>query len=490
MSFGLTTEGLKIKRLADIKSEIEESHRLLFGSDVNLTANTPFGQMIGIYSERESLLWELLQAIYQSAFPATSQGLSLDFLVSLTGLTRRNANSSLVVLKAVGDVGTVIPAGSTVSQLSNTDVQFSTLVEGTIEEGQDEIQTISFPVQPDDGVFRLSFDGQETPDLDFNVASSVVESALNGLSNLSAVVVTGDVASGFTVTFAGTDGRKDQPTLVSSLNSLTSLTIGVGIDIESVQTGIENRALIPAESVQTGPVVAVSGSLTQIGTPVSGWDSVTNPLDAELGSNEETDAELKIRRENTLQSAGSATLEAIRARLRNLTGVVAAVGFENENLVPDDQGREPKSYEFVVQGGDEDEICQEIWDSKPGGIKTVGTIVCPIIDSQGFDQEVRFSRPTPVLIYIELDLSVSPEFPSNGIDQVQDALVAFGETLAIGEDVIVFPKTIAALNSITGITDIEIRIGKTASPTTNDNVVVDDNEISDWDTSRIQVNIL
>jgi uncharacterized phage protein gp47/JayE len=53
---------------------------------------------------------------------------------------------------------------------------------------------------------------------------------------------------------------------------------------------------VPAESEETGPIAAPSGTLTVIATPVSGWLAVTNPTPAILGAAVETDDELRARR--------------------------------------------------------------------------------------------------------------------------------------------------------------------------------------------------
>jgi len=51
MAFGVTSEGFKAKRLADIKTELETSFQNVFGNNINLDARGPFGQIIGIMAE-------------------------------------------------------------------------------------------------------------------------------------------------------------------------------------------------------------------------------------------------------------------------------------------------------------------------------------------------------------------------------------------------------------------------------------------------------
>lgn len=88
MSFGLTADGFKKKRLADIKSEIETALIDGLGENVTTIPQSVFGVIIGILSEREALEWESMEAIYLAMYPSSAQGVSLDNVVEFAGLTR------------------------------------------------------------------------------------------------------------------------------------------------------------------------------------------------------------------------------------------------------------------------------------------------------------------------------------------------------------------------------------------------------------------
>ena len=90
---------------------------------------------------------------------------------------------------------------------------------------------------------------------------------------------------------------------------------------------------------------------------------------------------------------------------------------------------------------------------------------------------VNFSRPTPLNIYLELDLTVNSDFPQNGATDVENAILGFGQALGIGTDVIVYPKLVAALCQVPGIEDVIVRIGLTNTPTRDDNITVESNQI-------------
>lgn len=86
-----------------------------------------------------------------------------------------------------------------------------------------------------------------------------------------------------------------------------------------------------------GPIPAPANSLTQIVSPIAGWDTINNSIAGVLGRFIETDAELRIRRANSIKLAGNATVEAIRAHLLQLVpGVTSAVVFENSSAFETD----------------------------------------------------------------------------------------------------------------------------------------------------------
>jgi uncharacterized phage protein gp47/JayE len=490
MAYGVTIDGFRTKRLADIKTELEDALKDTFGAGINLDPRAPLGQIVGILAERESLIWELAEGVYNSQYPDTAEGVPLDNAVALTGVSRKQQTKSTVVAFLLGTAGTLIPAGSVASVVGNTTARFVTDQDETIEPAVDEVQKIQFSAVPDNGSFALTYDGDESALIQFDDIALDVQNALNGLPGLSAVTVTGDYTVGFTITFAGADGSKEQPLLSVTSNTLELTSNPVNATPSVLTEGKPARVEAAMTAETAGVVQAPANSLTVIETPVSGWNSIYNPLDAILGTDVETDAELRVRRAQTVEKAGAGTTEAIRADLIALDGVVAVLVFENRTMVTDVDGRPAKSFEVVIQGGDNTEIAQTIFDDKPAGIETYGNTTVNITDSQGFIVPINFSRPNAVQIWLELDLTVTDQYPLDGDAQVKAAILAYANTLGLGADVIVYPHLIASLNNIPGIVDVVTRIGTTNTPTLDDNIIIGLDEIADFDTSRITVTIL
>jgi len=152
---------------------------------------------------------------------------------------------------------------------------------------------------------------------------------------------------------------------------------------------------------------------------------------------------------------------------------------ENDtDLVVD--GIDPHSIECIVSGanGRDSEIAQEIFNSKGAGIGTNGNNTIVVPDSQGFNHTIMFSRAVSVPIYISVTITLNPEetFPTGGIQAITDALVAFGTTYKIGEDVII-QKLYKPIYSVSGIANASVLIGKTYPASSSANLTLQAREL-------------
>jgi hypothetical protein len=202
-------------------------------------------------------------------------------------------------------------------------------------------------------------------------------------------------------------------------------------------TGITDDFAATMRALTAGPTRALSGTLTVINTPVSGWNAVTNPFDAELGLNAETDPELRLRREEELRSQGATVIQAIVADVDEVEGVVQAIGFENKTDATDSDGLTPHSFEVVVWDGVEDDasddaIAQAIFDASPAGIASVSATLAEshtgtaVEVASGDEFTITFSRAEAVDMYFEFDLDVDADvYPVDGDTQVKAAVVAY-----------------------------------------------------------------
>ena len=111
MTFGLTAQGFKAKRLVDIQTDLENQLLAEFG-DINLDPQSIFGQQIGVFSKVLADLWENMEDVYFSQYPNFAEGISLDNVVQLNGITRLAAQQTKVIGVCAGLDGTLINQGA------------------------------------------------------------------------------------------------------------------------------------------------------------------------------------------------------------------------------------------------------------------------------------------------------------------------------------------------------------------------------------------
>lgn len=317
----------------------------------------------------------------------------------------------------------------------------------------------------------------------------------DALENVAAI--TGVTRLGATKSTFSSDNTPSNP-LTVNLNAGVTLPVGRIVRVPDGPRFITTEEVtnsggspadvsVDAEAEDAGAVVANAATVTEIVTPVSGWNSVTNAADASVGREIETDAELRVRREQLLRVQGAGTVEAIRADVLDVSGVTQATVFNNPSSTTDGDGVPPHAFEVVVLGGDEADLREAIWAASPAGIQSHGDVSGTITDSQGFSQTVEFSRPTTTDIWVLIELTTDSAYPVDGDDQVAEAIVAFGDTFLIGQDVIT-TQLYSAIFGISGVTDVtKLWIGTSDPPTNGNNITIGNRAIASFDTSRVSV---
>ena len=380
MSFGLTLDGFKKKRLADIKSEIESDLRDSLGENISLIPQSVLGQIVGIVSEREALEWEAMEQIYFSFYPLMASGRNLDDLVAINGISRLEATKSYGYVQLYGTDETVVPAGTILSETSYGNK------------------------------FEIEYD-----------------TVINGVTNANVL------------------------------------------------------------SVEYGPVVATAGTLTKIETPVAGLDSVSNSTDITLGTNEETDEELRVRREKIILRNSQNLADSLKSQISLIDSVRNVTVIDNKTAETDSNGVPAHSFMAIVDGGDDTEIGKAVWDNTPQGITSFGSVVVQVEDASKTLQNVYFSRPTAVDIYMIITITTDSTYMAGSEVQIEEDVASFGnDTFNLGDDVIV-SRFYTPVNKTQGIVGIDIKVGKSPSPTASDNIPIGNTEVAVFDTANISV---
>lgn len=247
---------------------------------------------------------------------------------------------------------------------------------------------------------------------------------------------------------------------------------------------------VQARATQKGAVVAPAGTLTKIDSPIYGWQTATNPLDAVPGRDEETDEQLRLRRRASTSTPGQAIVDALYGALSNIASVLQARVYENDQDTADANGLPPHSIYCVVEGGTDADILKTIWLKKTAGTTTHGTTTGTVTDSMSNPHTLKFSRPVDVNIWVTVNLHTRPGWPTDGVQRIKDALTAWAvANQSIGEEVI-HSRLFDPINSVPGHSIDSLYIGTAANPNGAANIAVPFDGLSRFDSARIVVNVL
>lgn len=112
----LTEEGIKIERLDSIVSTLENGLRQIYGQNIDLSPNTPDGQVVGLLAQIRMDFEELAENVYRQLDPDVATGAWLEQRVAYAGLMRRGANYSyLRSVVLTGEPNTKLYSGIVVS---------------------------------------------------------------------------------------------------------------------------------------------------------------------------------------------------------------------------------------------------------------------------------------------------------------------------------------------------------------------------------------
>lgn len=222
-------------------------------------------------------------------------------------------------------------------------------------------------------------------------------------------------------------------TVVATLTGSSGVAIPAGA---IVSDGTNQYTLLDATSIPstgsvsaefqcttTGPIECPAGTLTEIITTISGWDSVTNPTAGIVGYNSENDNVFRDRiTANFLNKRARAILGAIIDNVAAIDNVVSVVGGENpidETAIVNGIEMPPHSIYLTVLGGNDATIAQVIAEQKTMGAETVGNTQVAYTDPRiGYQYTYNIYRPTVVPIYVQVQYTANAYTPANADTQI------------------------------------------------------------------------
>lgn len=471
VKYGLSPEGFKRKRLPEIIDSLVQRTNDRLGISIQSGANSIFGQLYGIIGYELADIWEQAENVYYAMYPNTATGTSLTNAAALTAITPIEAEQTEVICMCTGTDQTLIPSNSKVQDrnnntyTNNNDVYIDKNNASKVEITIDTITTGT--------TYSLTINGQ-TQDY---IAKSE--------DDISAVLTT--LYSGFSFNDINFDLTNNILT-ISATNEEKTMKISVNnLKIQSIATPVSFYCNT------YGAINPEIGTVDTINTAINGWDSVSNIKNI-VGRDAETDTELRQRWSQSVYARASNMIEAIQANVyRRVDGVTSCLVTENNTDTIDSDGLLPHSIKVIVEGGDEQEIAETIYQYSCRGIDFNGEIEKSVRDSAGVTHVIKFARPVAVKVWLKIEITkdAETEWGNNNINEIRELILEQTNNITVGQDVIL-QKFIGTLyNNIQGIAFISITActGEVAGEYKQENIIIKPTEKASFDLSRIEVQI-
>lgn len=199
------------------------------------------------------------------------------------------------------------------------------------------------------------------------------------------------------------------------------------LDTRGITISADGKGSGQFSTIEHGAIVINAHSVTKIVTVVAGWDTVDNSSSGAIGRDRETDAEYLARIKISLANNAQGTIEALRADITALEGVIACTVLENITNVPlTKYGVQLTGHSvgICVYGGDDGDIAEAIYKKKDAGCGTSGTSVVTYVDPDYPEEkyEYKIFRATATRIYIKITSYQS--LSSEVQDTLRSAIVA------------------------------------------------------------------
>ncbi len=227
-----------------------------------------------------------------------------------------------------------------------------------------------------------------------------------------------------------------------------------------------------------------------------GWTAVTNAADAIAGASADTDTTLRQKRILELAGQGSGDVDAIRARLLELAGMIQAFVFENTSLITDATGLPGKAFRAVIWDGPgmsvtNNLIAQTIWNDKPTGIQAFGATSGIATDSAGNPQTINFDRAQQLRTWVTCTVTAAPgiSIDATARTAIRAAIKAYADaTFNLGVSIIDLPFRASAIVPTLTVDVPTFAFDFVSTPTNTGNLTVTGLQIATVATTDISVN--
>lgn len=189
----------------------------------------------------------------------------------------------------------------------------------------------------------------------------------------------------------------------------------------------------PFRAKQIGEIIPTVGTIKNQVTIVQGVTGVINDVGYTiLGTEQESDADFRLRREQSLELGGLNNIDAMFSQILSLEGVTNAKIHQNTTNSTDSTGTAAHTIWVIVGGGANTEIADIIY-SNLAGSDMRGNIDIPVLTASGQQMHIKFDRPAITPLYIRFDFKKTNALEALNVDDMK-LYIANNLLYTIGEN--------------------------------------------------------
>lgn len=264
--------------------------------------------------------------------------------------------------------------------------------------------------------------------------------------------------AGGTFTIQPVDITVNQTVDLEGLDGAANDVNGTGY---TVQDGAGNQFILLDSTTLTAGLTTLNFRAKQIGLVNTTINTITNPVTIvvgvttinnssaalSIGQNEETDAQLRTRRQQSVAISSTGYLNGLLGDVLTLPGVTDAKLYENVTDTPDINGIPDHGIWLVVEGGADLDIGNEIYANKSYGANMKGAVEVDIVTPSGALFTALFDRPVAENLWIIFNLKRTTTLFVFDTDDIA-AFIVENLTYTIGEFAETSRVTAAAVAAI------------------------------------------
>ena len=470
---GIITQGID-----EFRREMSEAAKVAFsdkldGRELRVDDSSVLGRLFAIVSKPLAQNAEILPLILQSLDLNSAEGQQLDNLLwNIHRIKRKSESPATGMVMLYGDLGVQVSQGSSVSNTMTGDAYTT---DNDVTFSSRGCNGVDIKINSVGGTYQLNYsiDGYLSESPAIVIELNTVDRTIRDVADRFVDAINNQSSYLYAT-------RNNDNTV--KVNILDETRIG-SFSIEGLST--ITRAYMPVyvtSSTYTSQE-SLSGQISSIRTSTLGWRGVYNPFYIFPSTSVESDEEYRYRGK-LLQSGSSGKYTSILMALKSVKGVVYENVQQNTSANTTNSGIINNGVAITVMGGNEDEIALAIFNSVSEGIATSGEILKLVKDINGFEHEIRFSRPKIVPLEMTLSLITYPNFPVNGNAKIRQAIVEWFNNLNVGED-IHYSRLYEPINSIQGFAVKNLKFGYKGGTLSIEDVIIRHDEIATLDASDI-----